>query len=107
VVATVAIVGAGIILFKPSTSQTIALQMWMRYYVFAGVITGAVLFARTGPAVFCEARRMIAQEPLALITAMLVVGGAPVLLLPFVVSAWPLVALWMVSAWLERRAPLG
>ena len=98
-VATIALI---LQIYHPSNPSA-QIADWLKYYVLVGTLFTAVWIAATAPTVLRKAREIGAKEPAALLIGFLLFGGAPVILLPLMVSAWPLLGLCAICRWRRER----
>jgi hypothetical protein len=89
-------------LYHPNTPSA-QIADWLKYYVLAGTLMTAAWMSATAPSIIRNAREVAAKEPAALFIGILLFGGAPVILLPLMVSAWPLLSLCALRHWRRCR----
>lgn len=103
IAAAVAAAGMFLFLFHPK-SPSAHLTDWLKYYVIVGSILTLAWMASKAPALVRHAREVSSKEPAALIVGLLLFGGAPVILLPLMVSAWPILGACVLCQLRQRKA---
>lgn len=92
IVAAVAFLGVVLLMFHPN-SPSGQIADWLKYYVLIGTLMTAAWMGANAPAILRNASEVGTKEPVVLLLGVLLFGGAPVILFPIMVSAWPILGL--------------
>jgi hypothetical protein len=81
-----------LLLFHPQ-SQSAPIADWLKYYVLAGTLMTSAWMGATAPTLLRHVGEVRSKEPVVLLLGLLLFVGAPVILFPIMVSAWPILGL--------------
>jgi hypothetical protein len=88
-------------------SETPPSPAWLKYYILIGTFITCAWLGTSTPALVRSAADLGAKEPAPVVIGIFLFAGAPVILFPLMVSAWPLLSVCLVCRVSRRRLIQG
>lgn len=101
IITAAAVVGAIVLLLNTVFSGWLNASGWKQLYLLSGAITVFMCLIRFGPAVVKELLRLIINNPMEAVIAIVVLGCIPIIAIPLIVIGWPFVW-WLI--WMDFRS---